>query len=442
MKNIEKIGYKQTELGLIPEDWEITEFIKFSSSEKNSFVNGPFGSDLLSSELISEGIPVVYIRDINNGRYKRKSTVCVSVEKSKKLSSCKTDFGDIIITKVGDPPCEAAIYNVNQNAVITQDVIRIKPAKNINPVFLCSLINSDIGKKQIEKIIIEGTRRRVSLTELKKIKLIKPPLLEQQKIAQILSIWDNSIEKTEKLIKTKTKFKKSLMQQLLTGKKRFKEFIKSDKYVQTEIGLLPEDWKIVKLGDIFERITRKNVELNQNSLTISAQYGLINQLDFFNKSVSANDLSGYYLLEKGDFAYNKSYSNGYPMGVIRRLEKYDKGVVSTLYICFKLKCTKSIPEYYLDYFESGYFNNEIVSIAKEGGRAHGLLNVGVNEFFNLLLPKPSFEEQQKIASVLNTAEKELNILKKNLENLRQQKKGLMQKLLTGQIRVKIDNDNL
>ena len=99
-----------------------------------------------------------------------------------------------------------------------------------------------------------------------------------------------------------------------------------------------ESWKKVKLGDLFERVTRKNTNLESNNvLTISAQYGLINQEEFFNKSVAGKNLKNYYLLKKGEFAYNKSYSAGYPMGASKMLEKYDEGVISTLYICFRSK---------------------------------------------------------------------------------------------------------
>jgi type I restriction enzyme S subunit len=93
------------------------------------------------------------------------------------------------------------------------------------------------------------------------------------------------------------------------------------------------------LGDIFERIKDRNVENNKNVLTISAQYGLVNQFEYFNKNVAATDITNYYLIKKGDFAYNKSRSQGYPYGAIKPLLLYEKGVVSTLYICFRLKKT-------------------------------------------------------------------------------------------------------
>ena len=121
-------------------------------------------------------------------------------------------------------------------------------------------------------------------------------------------------------------------------------------------------WEDFKLSELVTRVTRKNKENNKNVLTISAQLGLINQEEYFNKSVAAKDLTNYYLVHKGDFAYNKSYSKGYPMGAIKSLNRYDKGVVSTLYICFKFNDTNT-NSFFEHYFEAGLQNSEIEKIA-------------------------------------------------------------------------------
>ncbi|MGD1370324.1 restriction endonuclease subunit S, partial [Enterococcus faecium] len=97
-----------------------------------------------------------------------------------------------------------------------------------------------------------------------------------------------------------------------------------------------DEWEQRKLGEVATRVTRKNKKLESTlPLTISAQFGLVDQNTFFNKQIASKDVSGYYLLKKGEFAYNKSYSNGYPWGAVKRLDKYDMGVLSTLYICFR-----------------------------------------------------------------------------------------------------------
>ncbi|MCT7535560.1 restriction endonuclease subunit S [Aliarcobacter cryaerophilus] len=198
------------------------------------------------------------------------------------------------------------------------------------------------------------------------------------------------------------------------------------------------EWEEQVFKELFERITTKNKENNLNVLTISAQQGLINQEEYFNKSVSSKDLTGYYLLNKNDFAYNKSYSKGYPLGAIKRLNRYEKGVVSTLYICFRAK--KDSVDFIEQYFNSGLMNKEIHKIAQEGARNHGLLNISVTEFFNdTKLILPSKPEQEKIASFLTSIDTKIEQLTKKEELLQQYKKGVMQKIFNQEIRFK-DND--
>ena len=158
-------------------------------------------------------------------------------------------------------------------------------------------------------------------------------------------------------------------------------------------------WGQVKLGDIADRITRKNANLESNlPLTISAQYGLIDQNEFFDKRIASKDISGYYLLRKGEYAYNKSTSNDAPWGAVKRLEKYDKGVVSTLYIVFSLRSNID-SDYFATYYSTDLWHRGIQEIASEGARNHGLLNIAPNDFFNTAIKAPkSLDEQKKIGS--------------------------------------------
>lgn len=191
-----------------------------------------------------------------------------------------------------------------------------------------------------------------------------------------------------------------------------------------------DSWKTVRLDEIADRVVTKNKNNeSDNVLTISAQYGLVNQKEFFNKIVASKNLTGYYLLNKGDFAYNKSYSNGYPLGAIKPLELYDMGVVSTLYICFRLN-EKVDNVYMKHYFESSLWHKEVLSIAPEGGRSHGLLNVGTKEFFSIKLIIPSLKEQQNIADILSTVDTQIEQTGQIIEQTKELKHGLMQQLLT------------
>lgn len=200
-----------------------------------------------------------------------------------------------------------------------------------------------------------------------------------------------------------------------------------------------DEWKKDVLLDLVERVVRKNKgNITQKPLTISAQYGLIDQEEFFNKVVASKNLEGYYLLNKGEFAYNKSYSTGYPVGAVKRLDKYENGAVSTLYICFKPK--KNVNSDYLtQYFESNKWNKEISMIAVEGARNHGLLNISVADFFDTIHSIPSLEEQTKIANFLSNIDKIIEEQEGKVKDLELYKKGMMQKIFKQEIRFKDDN---
>ena len=199
-------------------------------------------------------------------------------------------------------------------------------------------------------------------------------------------------------------------------------------YKKTKVGIIPAEWETVRFKDKFDRLMRRNGEGNSNVLTISAQHGLISQEDFFNKEVAGEDKSNYFLLYRGEYAYNKSYSNGYPFGAIKRLDRYDAGIVSPLYICFSDGKANKCPEYYLQYFEGGKLNSEIHAFAQEGARNHGLLNISIEDFFHSAIPDPPLPEQQRIAEILSTQDKIIERLEKKVEQLQLMKKSYMQKM--------------
>ncbi|BCH49402.1 TPA: restriction endonuclease subunit S [Escherichia coli] len=325
--------------------------------------------------------------------------------------------------------------NIGDTAITTfevacpDSVVAIQPYKHVADVYWLKKY-LETRKTDLDAQSTQNAQKNINLQVLKPLLILTPPYAEQKKIAQILLAWDKAISVTEKLLANSQQQKKALMQQLLTGKKRLLD----------ENGTrFSETWKLYALSKLFQRVTTKNNGKSNNVVTISGQHGLIKQEDFFKKTVASDTLDGYFLLKKGQFAYNKSYSNGYPMGAIKRLNRYPEGVVTTLYICFELTTPqKSCGDYWEHYFESGLLNNSLSQIAHEGGRAHGLLNVKPSDFFSLKVAVPGFEEQQKIASVLSAADTEISTLEKKLACLKDEKKALMQQLLTGKRRVKVD----
>ncbi|MBT9677171.1 restriction endonuclease subunit S [Levilactobacillus brevis] len=200
------------------------------------------------------------------------------------------------------------------------------------------------------------------------------------------------------------------------------------KYPQLRFKGFTDPWEERKLSSISERVTRKNKN-NESTLplTISAQDGLVDQNDFFNKQVASRDVTGYFLVKNGEFAYNKSYSNGYPWGAIKRLDKYDMGVLSTLYIVFRP--TKINSQFLVSYYDTTRWYREVSKNAAEGARNHGLLNIAPTDFFNTLLVVPKIvDEQQKIGSFFKHLDDTIALHQRKLAKLKELKQGYLQKL--------------
>lgn len=201
-----------------------------------------------------------------------------------------------------------------------------------------------------------------------------------------------------------------------------------------------DDWKVYKLSDFTKRVTRKNSNNESDlPLTISSLDGLISQSSFFDRQIASKDMSGYFLLKHGEFAYNKSYSKGFDFGSIKRLDKYPMGTLSTLYICFHLIQNDS--DFMKYYFDSLKWYEQVYRISAEGARNHGLLNVSPHDFFSTKHVLPVLPEQKKIADFLSSFDKRIETTQKKLATLEKLKKGFMQKIFSQQLRFKDDDGN-
>ena len=347
-------------------------------------------------------------------------------------------YGDVLFTTSSETPDEIGMTDVflevNQTPYLNSFCFGLRPItpSSIDPTFGKYVFRGDNFREDMRPLAQGSTRFNLSKGNLAKLSLLIPPLPEQKKIASILTSVDEVIENTQKQIDKLQDLKKATMNKLLTkgiGHTEFKD---------SELGRIPKSWQLVPLSDHASRIRSKNGIGNTNVLTASAKDGLINQREYFNKSVASADISHYTLLRKGDFAYNKSYSHGYPVGVVRRLERYDYGVLSPLYICFSIE-SKECDETYLSYyFDSHRFERELNSVVQEGARAHGLLNIPVNDFFDRELLLPPLPEQKKIASILTYQDEVIENTQKQIDKLQDLKKSLMQDLLTGKVRVTVN----
>ena len=271
-------------------------------------------------------------------------------------------------------------------------------------------------------LISGGTIPHIYYNQYGKKKYYVPKLQEQQKIGEFFKQIDNLISLHQGKLAHLKEQKKGLLQKMFpkVGAKvpeiRFPEFT--------------GDWEQRKLGEIAERVTRKNTNLESTlPLTISAQYGLVDQITFFNKRVASRDLSNYILIKKGEFAYNKSYSDGYPFGAIKRLERYDMGVLSSLYIVFKPNNKIINSDYLTTYYDTNCWHKQVSDRAAEGARNHGLLNISSTDFFDTELKFPKeLKEQEQIGNFFKQLDNLISLHQRKLEHLQKQKKALLQQM--------------
>ena len=252
------------------------------------------------------------------------------------------------------------------------------------------------------------------------LEVLLQSFVEQEKIGSLFSLLDKTIALHQRKLDLLKEQKKGYLQKMFPKN--------GAKVPELRFAGFADDWEDRKLSSIAERVTRKNKN-NESTLplTISAQDGLVDQNDYFNKQVASRDVTGYFLVKNGEFAYNKSYSNGYPWGAIKRLDKYEMGVLSTLYIVFKPTAINS--QFLVSYYETTRWYREVSKNAAEGARNHGLLNISPNDFFNTLLTIPkSAEEQQQIGSFFKQLDDTIALHQRKLDLLKEQKKGFLQKM--------------
>ena len=283
------------------------------------------------------------------------------------------------------------VRSVYGKTYITEHAIAVAGNEKSNTSFLHYLFL----KMNLGQYSDQSAQPGLAVNKLLKLKVALPIISEQTKIAKLLSLLDERISTQSKIIEDLKKLKSAIVEKVFCSP--------NQEYPMCRIEGFEQALSTYKMSDFSSRIATKNKDSKCSLvLTIAAQYGLVNQESFFNKSVASENLTGYYLLHKGEFAYNRSYSAGYDWGAVKRLDNYDEGVLSTLYICFKINETIVDSDYLAYYFESSKWHKGLSDIAGEGARNHGLLNVSITDYFNTKHRFPVIEEQKAIAKMLNT----------------------------------------
>ena len=248
-----------------------------------------------------------------------------------------------------------------------------------------------------------------------------PSVDEEVCISNLLTKFDEIITLHQRKLEHLNLKKKALLQKLFPKN--------GECYPELRFPGFTDAWEQRKLCQITTRVTRKNGGQSDLPLTISAQDGLVDQRKYFNRQVASRDMSNYYLIKKGEFAYNKSYSEGYPFGAVKRLDYYDIGALSTLYILFEITDNNISSDFIVSYYMTHLWYKEISKRAAEGARNHGLLNISTEDFFDSDLNIPnSIEEQVKIGNFIKQLDKFITLHQRKLDHLQLQKKALLQQM--------------
>ncbi len=422
-------------MGWIPENWDVVKF--------GSYINHVKGFAFKSSDYQASGRRIIRVSDTTYDSIKDENPIYIEQEKAWMYKKYELKIDDLIFTTVGSkPPMYDSMVGkvikipkmyentlLNQNAVL----IRTKNHNLLNQKYLHPVVKSKRYTYFIETIF-RGNANQASITleDLFLFPIPLPPLPEQEKIAEILSTWDEAIEQTRKLIDTKKRRKKALMQQLLTGKKRLPGLVTLKGRKPYRFFDLPEDWECPQIREIAREYSERNT--GRDDLTVlscSKHLGFVESSEYFGKRVFSADTSNYKLIRRGYFGYP---SNHIEEGSIGLLLSHNIAIVSPIYIVFK--CIDSvIPEYLYAVFKTDTFRHIFaISTNSSVDRRDSLR---WREFSLIRVPQPSIKEQQAIVEVLNVADNEIVQLERKLKALDKQKRGLMQKLLTGEVRVNV-----
>ena len=314
--------------------------------------------------------------------------------------------------------------NTLEKGLVSREYPVFEASKGNNLEFLVQHINSS---EEFKAFCAEqkkgGTRTRLYYNTLCQFTVRVPALKEQAQISQCLKKLDTLITLHQRKYEKLVNIKKSMLDKMFpqngasVPKTRFKGFT--------------DPWEQRKLGDAFERVVRKNTNNESRlPLTISAQDGLVDQITYFNNRVASRDVSNYYLVYNGEFAYNKSTSDGYPFGAVKRLDWYEKGVLSTLYIVFALKHPeKDDSDFMTVFYDTDRWHRGVAERAAEGARNHGLLNISADDFFDIDTTMPEDKvEQEKIGRLLKKLDTLITLHQRKLEKLQNIKKSCLEKM--------------
>jgi len=392
----------------LPSDWEYT-----SIGECGLWKGGGTPSKSKSEFWNNGTIPWASSQDISNGDL---STTTYTITKEALYGSTTNLIPSnsvIVVMRSGILRHSFPVMKNTIEITINQDLKALIPYESVYYDYVYHQLRLN-EKRILNDCSKTGTTvESIEFNSLKLFCIPLPPKYEQIKIAEILSTWDKAIELKEKLIEEKKNQKTGLMQKLLTGKVRLPGF--------------EREWKEVKLGEVIREIKEKTTENNQYQVLTSSRQGIFLQEEYFKKSVASSNNIGYKIIKNGQFTYRTMSDDG--SFKFNRLMSYDKGIVSPAYVVFE---AVNIDPVYLMNLMDDYSFNQYIQKETQGGTRLSLKYNALKEFVIIV---PSVDEQVAISEVLCTMDKMIELYENELDYLKEQKKGLMQLLLTGIVRV-------
>lgn len=377
------------------------------------------GRGYSKSDLRPEGNPIILYGRL----YTNYSSVIDSVDTFASLQngSVLSKGNEVIIPGSGETPEDIAVASaVEQKGVILGGDLNVVTfnQEKIVPAFAAMSITNSKTHYELSGYAQGKTVVHLHNSSISKGHLSYPSIEEQNAIVSYVSSIDSLIQSTTKKIESLKQVKAASLQSMFpkegetTPRVRFKGF--------------EGDWEKVSLKKYAKRINRKNKNMESTlALTISSIEGLVSQIDYFNNLVVGANLANYYLLKNGEFAYNKSYSRGYPFGSVKRLDRYDQGILSTLYIVFSVNDEIS-SDYLARFFDTTLWHKPVAERAEEGARNHGLLNIGADDFMTIDIVVPtSRNEQQQIADFFTNLDSQITLQTQRLEKLKQIKSACL-----------------
>lgn len=377
-------------------------------------------------------VRLIQLADIGDGIFKNVSRRYLTKQKAAELNCTFLKKGDLLVARMPDPIGRCAIFpDINQPAVTAVDVCIVRPGANVARQWLMQAINMPQIRYRMNALAGGGTRQRISTSELKALKLARPSFAEQRKIAAVLGIWDEALEKLNALRTQKAKRHIGLTNSLVFGNIQLEEFRGANETASYRWFKLPSSWECKPIGDLAVEVSERNTggEVLE-VLSCSKHDGFVRSLEYFKKQVFSSDLTGYKKIWRGDFGFP---SNHVEEGSIGLQNLTEIGVVSPIYTVFRFDPSQVLGEYAFAVLKTEVYRHifEVSTSASVDRRG----SLRWKEFSRLPFPVPAMSEQEAIAEVLRTSKSEIDALDAEIEAVASQKRGLMQKLLTGEWRV-------